>query len=185
MTARLHLDLACHALAAGGVIAYPTEGVWGLGCDPDNPEAVGDLLALKQRDWRKGLILIAHDFAALEPWLRTVSNSAMKRALATWPGPATWIFPCADDAPEWLTGEHDSLAVRVSAHPVVQRLCRGFGGAIVSTSANRSDAPPARSVAELRAQFRRRTPFIVPGALGGLEQPTPIRNVITGALLRR
>lgn len=185
MIATLREREAVRVLRDGGLVAYPTEGVWGLGCDPGNEDAVEDLLALKQRDWRKGLILVAHDFDALAPWLRPVSNSAMKRAFATWPGPATWVFPCADDAPMWLTGEHDTLAVRVSAHPVVQRLCRRFGGALVSTSANRSDAPPARSLDEVRAQFRRRTPFVVPGALGGLDQPTPIRNVITGAILRR
>lgn len=185
MIATVRVTAACHLLRAGGLIAYPTEGVWGLGCDPDNETAVAALLALKQRDWRKGLILVGADFDQLAPWLRSVSNSAMKRALATWPGPATWVFPCAEDAPLWLTGEQDSLAVRVSAHPVVQKLCRTFGGALVSTSANLADAPPARSVAELRAQFRGRTPLIVPGALGGLAQPTPIRNVITGAILRR
>lgn len=176
---------AAAVLRAGGLVAYPTEAVWGLGCDPENESAVMRLLALKERDWRKGLILVGSDFSMLEPYTAPVSNSALKRAFATWPGPATWVFPCDDYCPSFLTGEFDSIAVRVSAHPVVRLLCERFGGAVVSTSANRSGFPPARAAADVRLQFGRRAPFILPGALGGLENPTVIRNVITGAILRR
>lgn len=181
--ARLHAALC--ALRAGGVIAYPTEGVWGLGCDPRREAALLRLLALKRRDWRKGLVLIAADFAQLEPYVERPSKSALKRAFDTWPGPATWVFPCAADASPLLTGERHSIAVRVTAHPIAAELCAAFGGALVSTSANLADRPPARSATEVRLAFRNALDAIVPGALGGLDKPTPIRHVVSGMILRR
>ena len=180
--ARLHAAAA--ALRAGGVIAYPTEAVWGLGCDPDNAAACEQIFSLKRRDWRKGLILVGSEFEQFERYIRLPSNSALKRAFATWPGPYTWIFPCSDDAPMWLTGERDDIALRVSAHPTVRALCDRFGGAVVSTSANRAGREPARSATQVRLQFGQAAPVLIPGPLGGLSQPTPIRNVLTGAIIR-
>ncbi|MES0873077.1 L-threonylcarbamoyladenylate synthase [Sinimarinibacterium thermocellulolyticum] len=179
-----HLRRALDALADGGVIACPTEAVWGLSCDPLDRHAVLRLLDLKQRDWRKGLILVAAAFDDLPDFVELPSHNAMKRATATWPGPATWIFPAAPDAPRWLTGEHDGIAVRVTAHPLLRALCERFGP-LVSTSANRSGRPPARSITEVRLQFRDTLDAIVPGALGGLAKPTTIRDVQTGHILRR
>jgi len=176
---------ACTALSLGGVIAYPTEAVWGLGCEPRNQGAVDKLLALKRRDWRKGLILVAADFAQLEPFVQLPSRTAQRRAFSTWPGPSTWVFPASDHTPMWISGERDSVAIRVSAHPVVQALCRAYGGPIVSTSANRSSHPPARSASAVRLAFRRSLDALVPGALGTLEGPTVIRDVTSGLILRR
>jgi L-threonylcarbamoyladenylate synthase len=185
MIQRWHLNPALAALRRGGVIAYPTEAVWGLGCEPRNPNAVERLLQLKQRDWRKGLILIGADFSQLEPYVILPSRNAMKRALATWPGPATWVFPASNYAPLWITGEHDTIAIRVTAHPIASALCAAYGGAIVSTSANRSGREPARSATQVRLQFKNRIDALVPGALGGLDKPTTIRHVISGMILRR
>lgn len=175
---------AARALRAGGLIAYPTEAVWGLGCDPLNQAAVERLLALKRRDWRKGLILIADAFEALEPFVQLPSRSAQKRAFATWPGPATWIFPASNHCPMWISGDRDTVAIRVTAHPVAAALSRAFGGAIVSTSANLSGREPARSVSGVRLQLGPSVDAVVPGALGDLAGPTPIRDVISGYLLR-
>jgi L-threonylcarbamoyladenylate synthase len=179
------LRAACAALRAGGVIAYPTEGVWGLGCEPRNEYAVDRLLALKKRDWRKGLILIAADFDQLEPFVQLPSRTAQKRAFASWPGPATWVFPASDHTPLWISGDRDSVAIRVSAHPVVRELCAAYGGPIVSTSANRAGHPPARSATQVRLEFPGRLDALLPGALGGRDNPTPIRDVISGMILRR
>jgi L-threonylcarbamoyladenylate synthase len=176
---------AARALRAGGVVAYPTEGVWGLGCDPMNPAAVMRLLALKRRDWRKGLILIGADFEQLRPFVELPSKTAQKRAFATWPGATTWVFPASDAASMLLSGERDTLAIRVTAHPVARALCESFGGALVSTSANREGRPPARSATEVRRIFRDGIDALVPGALGGLPGPTVIRDVISGLILRR
>lgn len=179
-----HLRHAADAIARGGVIACPTESVWGLSCNPLDAAACQRLLRLKQRDWRKGLIIVAADFEQLPAWVALPSANSMKRAQASWPGPATWIFPIDDDAPAWVTGEHDGIAVRVTAHPVLRALCRRCGP-LVSTSANRSGLEPARSIHAVRRQFRDSLDYIVPGALGGLAKPTTIRDVSTGHILRR
>jgi len=183
---QLHLARAARALGDGGVIAYPTEAVWGLGCDPEDFAATVRLLALKQRPMEKGLILVAHDFAALRQYVEIPSNAALKRALASWPGPHTWVFPASDRAPLWITGAHPSIAVRVTAHPVAAALCARFGAPIVSTSANRAGQPPALSATQLRRAFRadRSVDAIMPGALGGLAAPTRIRNVVDGTIVR-
>lgn len=178
------LKNAVRALAGGGVIAYPTEGVWGLGCEPLNRHACERLLAMKQRDPAKGLILIAHDFEALADFVAPVEEKLLKKALATWPGAHTWIFPAGWAAPEWITGAHDGIAVRVTAHPVARALCRAYGGAIVSTSANVAGRPAARSALQVRRIFGGELDALVPGALGGARGATPIRDLRSDRSLR-
>lgn len=180
----VHLRLAARLLQAGGVIAYPTEGVWGLGCDPLNEAAVRRLLDLKQRPEAKGLIIIAASLPQVERWLGGLDAAQRAACAATWPGPFTWVVPAAH-APEWLRGKHDSVAVRVSAHPGVQALCNAFGGALVSTSANVSGKPPARDPLVLRQQFGRGLDYILPGRLGGDGKPSEIRDARTGIVLRK
>lgn len=181
----IHLALAVRSLRAGGVIAYPTEAVWGLGCDPWQRPAFERLLALKGRDPGKGVILIAASIDQVRPWLGRVPAERLPELLAGWPGPLTWVVLVGDEAPAWVRGRHASVAIRVSAHPVVQALCHAFGGPLVSTSANRSDRPPARDRARLRAEFGNALDYVLPGALGGLDRPTPIRDALSGAWLRR
>jgi len=185
MTISFQLRSAARTLRLGGLVAYPTEAVWGFGCDPQNSAAVTRLLALKRRDWRKGLILIGASFDQLEPYIQRPSNSAMKRAAASWPGPNTWVFPASDYTPPWVSGDHDSIAIRVTAHPVAAALCRAFGAPIISTSANRSTQPPALSATTVRLRFPKAIDFLVPGVTGGLDRPTPIRHVVSGLILRR
>ncbi len=180
-----HLRTAVTALAQGGVIACPTEAVWGLSCDPRNERACMALMALKQRDWRKGLILVAADFEQLQPYVELPSNNALKRATATWPGPATWVFPARQEVPLWLSGNQDTIAVRVTAHPVLRALSKRYGSALVSTSANPAGREPARSASEVRLYFKDRLDAILPGQLGGLAKPTTIRDVSSGHILRR
>ncbi|NKF21952.1 L-threonylcarbamoyladenylate synthase [Solimonas marina] len=180
-----HLRTAIAALDAGGVIACPTEAVWGLSCNPLDERACTRLLRLKHRPWEKGLILIASDFAQLEPFVEVPSNNALKRATATWPGPATWIFPASELTPMWISGDHDGVAVRVTSHPLMRALTKRYGGPLVSTSANPAGRDPARSAYEVRRYFRDRIDAVVPGALGGLAKPTTIRDVATGHILRR
>lgn len=180
----LRVRLAARTLRAGGIVAYPTEGVWGLGCDPENRHAVARLLELKRRDWRKGLILIAAEFAQLRSYVSSLPDAQLAPALATWPGPHTWLLPAAADAPPLVTGGRERIAVRVTAHPPAVALCRAFGGAIVSTSANLAGRPPARDAAQVRRQFGAGVDFIVRGELGGLSAPTPIRDLLTGAAIR-
>jgi L-threonylcarbamoyladenylate synthase len=177
-------EAAREALAGGGIVAYPTEAVFGLGCDPANPEALARLLALKGRDTAKGLILIAHAQAALEPWLAPLDNDMRARVDPTWPGPVTWLLPAASGVATALRGEHDTLAVRVTDHPVAAALCRAWGGPVVSTSANRAGGEPARSADEVRALFGDQLDLIIEGEVGGRDRPTTIRDGRTGQTLR-
>jgi L-threonylcarbamoyladenylate synthase len=177
------LARATAALRDGAVIAYPTEAVWGLGCDPFSEAAVERLLTLKGRSAAKGLILIAAGIDQVEPWLAALDDTQRAAVLATWPGPYTWVVP-APQAPRWLRGEHASLAIRVSAHPGVQALCRAWGGPLVSTSANRSGEAPLAGPADLHATFSDGLGYVLPGALGGDARPSEIRDAVTGAVLR-
>jgi L-threonylcarbamoyladenylate synthase len=180
------LDACVTALRNGGVVAYPTEAVYGLGCDPDNRSACERLFAIKRRPPSQGLLLIAAEFAPLQKYidLPAIPATALARALATWPGPHTWIFPRAADAPAWLAGQHAGIAVRVTAHAPAAGLCRAFGGALVSTSANRHGEPPARNFADAAAEFGDEVDALLNGPVGGLERPTPIRDAISGSIVR-
>lgn len=171
-------------LREGGVIAYPTEAVWGLGCDPANRRAVERLLALKARPMAKGLILVSGRPEDFRPWLDALPEEARQRVEASWPGPHTWLLPDPQALPVWVKGEHDKVALRLSAHPVVQALCRHFGGPIISTSANPAAQPPARSREAVLSYFGDALDGIAPGELGGLAQPTPIRDALTGEIIR-
>ncbi|CAI1176327.1 L-threonylcarbamoyladenylate synthase type 1 TsaC [Serratia proteamaculans] len=168
------------------VIAYPTEAVFGLGCDPDSEQAVNALLALKQRPWEKGLILIAADYAQLTPYIDDTVLSEQQRAtmFASWPGPVTWVIPARSETPRLLTGRFNSLAVRVSDHPLVQQLCRQFGKPLVSTSANLSGQEPCRSADEVQQQFGAAFPVLT-GSVGGRLNPSEIRDVLTGKQIRQ
>lgn len=180
------MDEAGAALRAGAVLAYPTEAVWGVGCDPADGAAVLRLLALKQRDVAKGLILIAAHFDQLRPWIAFDALTAQRQAvvLASWPGPHTWIVPASAAAPRWITGAHAGIAVRVSAHPVVAALCDAFGGALVSTSANPAGAAPPVRLQDFDPAFLDSLDGLVAGETGGLDRPTAIRDASTGEALR-
>lgn len=168
-----------------GVVACPTEAVWGLSCDPWSERACDTVLSLKSRSWDKGLILVAASEAQLAPFIDVPSKAVWKRAAVTWPGPATWVFPCTENTPMWISGDNDSVAVRITAHSGMRELCERFGGALVSTSANPSGREPALFPAQLRSYFGRDLDFILPGALGGYPKPTSIRDAATGHILRR
>lgn len=177
-------EAAVAALRRDGIVAYPTEAVYGLGCDPANADAVARLLELKQRPASKGLILIAADDAALRPWLAPIDADTEARIRPTWPGPTTWLLPAAEDCPAILRGDHETLAVRVTAHPVAAALCRAWGGALVSTSANLSGGDPVRDADAARKLFGASVDTVVEGEVGERERPTPIRDARTGRTLR-
>ncbi len=175
---------AVSALRQGGVIAYPTEAVYGLGCDPANHEAVARLFELKQRPPEQGVLLIAADFAQVEKFIGPVPAEALARARDTWPGPHTWVFPRSPSTPAWLAGAHAGIALRVTAHAPTIELCRAFGGAIVSTSANPHGVSPARSAADVRSAFGSELAYILDAPTGGLDRPTPIRDAVSGGTFR-
>jgi len=179
-----HLRSAVRTLRAGGVVAYPTEAVYGLGCDPFNELAVLRLLAIKGRSADKGLILIAANVDQLEPLLLSCSAETMAPVLASWPGATTWLLPSRPQAPAWLTGGRDCIAVRVTAHPLAASLCECFGAPLVSTSANPSGRPPARTALQTRRAFGNRVDYFLSGATAGAARPSEIRDARDGRLLR-
>jgi L-threonylcarbamoyladenylate synthase len=179
-----HLRQAVRCLRQGGLLAYPTESVWGLGCDPLNLGAVNRLLTLKQRPVEKGLILIAAHLADLEPFLAPLHQSVYNRVMADWPGPVTWLLPAQAWVPVELCGAHDTLAVRVTAHPLARALCDSFGGALVSSSANPAQRLPARDAQRVRRYFGNRIDHLLPGATGGASAPSEIRDARSGRVLR-
>lgn len=169
---------------SGGVIAYPTEAVFGLGCNPDDPDAVERLLEIKQRNSDEGLIVIAAHIDQLDKYLAPLSETARNRLLKTWPGPQTWLIPATATTPKWLTGRHRTIAVRVTAHPVASALCRKLGSGLVSTSANLSGFRPARDPRTVRHMLGSELDYILGGRVGDLASPTPIKDLMSGKLLR-
>jgi len=173
------------ALKKEQVIAYPTESVFGLGCDPDSQKAVNNLLLLKQRPQKKGLILIAASYQQLQPYINDeqVSTEQREKIFTSWPGHLTWVFPTSIQTPSWLSGEFNSLAVRVSAHPVVRQLCSCFGKPLVSSSANITGQTPCRTSREVVLQFGHQL-SVLSGNVGGHLKPSEIRDALTDRLIR-
>ena len=178
------IRLAVEKLGKGGIIACPTESVYGLSCDPLNQAAIERLLALKQRPDTKGFILIACSIEQLEPFV-TIPDRRRAEIEQGWPGPITWVLPAREGLPAWIGGGRDSIAARVTAHPIMAEICALYGGCLVSTSANLSGLPPARNPAQVRKQFDDLLDMILGGKLGGLARPTPIRDAVSGKFIRR
>ncbi|MDP2286656.1 MAG: L-threonylcarbamoyladenylate synthase [Pseudohongiella sp.] len=187
---KLAAKIAAYRLMRGGVIAYPTEAVWGLGCDPENEQACLELLQIKQRPIQKGMILIAGCIEDFESILTVLPPDQYRVLELAWQqqrktGAVTYLVPdILDQVPYWIKGSHSSVALRVSDHPVVRSLCKEFGGPLVSTSANKSGKLPARSKVIVEKYFGSQLDFIVPGQLGGASNPSKIIDFSTGQLVR-
>ncbi|GAA5524602.1 threonylcarbamoyl-AMP synthase [Microbulbifer aestuariivivens] len=181
---QLDVRFAARALAAGGVISHPTESVWGLACDPLNPDAVARLLQLKNRPLAKGLILVAGDSDAFGGLLENLSAEQRDKVTQTWPGPVTWLVPHFGRVPPWISGDHHSVALRCSNHPFTAALARAFGAPIVSTSANPGGCQPARSKYQVLRYFGDQLDFVGGGATGGRQSPSEIRDLVTGQVVR-
>ena len=182
MLAQLHASHALDALRLGQVLAYPTEEVYGLGCDPFNQQAVARILSLKGRKVSKGLIVLIAEWPQLFPLVGDFPLTQLEGVTETWPGPTTWIFPKSASMPTWLCGENNNIAVRMTAHPVARQLCRM--GPVVSTSANPQGQEPARSLEALEQLFPEGLDGVVVGELGKESQPSAIYDVLTGKRLR-
>lgn len=175
---------ATYHLAKGNIIAYPTEAIYGMGCDPQNLHAVRRLLQLKQRPWQKGLILIAANYDQLQPYLQPLSDEIKTKVFATWPGPVTWLLPARRRVSPLLRGQSHKLAVRITAHPLAKALCHHWRGAIVSTSANITQQQPAKTASQVRHTFGLDIDYIVNGPLGDRCRPSEIRDGVTDKVLR-
>lgn len=179
------IDPIIEAFSAGKIFVYPTEGVIGIGCDPDNEDAVKQVCALKQRPLHKGVILIADNYSQL---LKYVDDNAIpmdKRTeiFSSWPGANTWLLPKSKTAPAWITGEHNSIAVRVTAHKGVKALCQKLNSALVSTSANLAGEEACRTIVQAKAVFGDSVVYI-DGETDGNAKPSTIRDALSGQVIR-
>jgi len=178
----LFIDRAADVLLSGGVVAYPTEGVFGLGCLPDDDDALTRLLAIKQRDPAKGLILIAASNDQLRGWIDLGPDGSLPDPDPR--HPTTWIVPAGPRTHSLVQGDNAGIAVRITSNPVAAALCRAVGSPIVSTSANLSGRPVARNEFVLRRQFGGHVDYVVPGKCGPASGASEIRDFRSGKVLR-
>jgi L-threonylcarbamoyladenylate synthase len=178
------IQYAAKQLWQGGVVAYPTEAVWGLGCNPFNEHAVMRLLEMKNRPVGKGLILLAADISLFEPFISHLNDIQRQRIKNTWPGPVTWLVPKNHLIPKWISGDYTSVALRVTDHPVAAGLSRAFGAPIVSTSCNPQGREPARTAFDVRRYFGDELDAITSGTVGKRATPSEIRDLINGQIVR-
>lgn len=180
------IPCAVSAIQSGGVVAYPTEAVYGLGCDPKNLSAIERILDIKQRPKKSGFILLAANQAMLRDWVDydALTEIQQQQLNDTWPGPLTWICPAKTGLSPLLTGQFSTVAVRVTAHPLAASLSEAVGHPIISTSANLSGHPPALSAIDVSTIFDNAVNYILEGELGGQSKPTEIRDLATGQVIR-
>ena len=181
MALHVPIQRAGRILRSGGVVAYPTEGVFGLGCIPYDADAVIRILSIKKRSPALGLVLIAAKMEQFEDWVDLPGASGLQ---SNSDRPITWIVPARQHVPYWITGEHAGLAVRITTHPVAASLCEAADSALVSTSANVAGSPPARSAFVLRRRFSGLVDCIVPGQCGPATGPSEIRDLRSGKVIR-
>lgn len=177
------LSLARRVIAADGVIAYPTESCFGLGCDPRSPRAIRRVCAVKRRSRAKGLILIASDVRQLAPFVEPSALTDLSRFQPFWPGPYTFLLPASRKVHPWLRGRHRQIAVRITNHPLAAGLCQALGSALVSTSANLSGKVSLKSAAQCRQAFGSRI-MVMPGLIGFARKPSTIIDAASGKILR-
>lgn len=203
-TATTSVIQAANCLKAGQLLAYPTESVWGIGCDPYNEAAVQQILAIKNRPQSKGMIVITDSVARLAPLLALLDEGQRDPILKSWQTDSehtdpqykqahTWLLPIsqtlATTIPPWITGQHPTVAVRVIAHPIVRELCQQLVsaqnpfGLLVSTSCNPSGQPPASTFSEAYAYFGEQISYLQAETLG-YTLPSQIRDAMTGLILR-
>ena len=177
------IQQALRHVLTGGVLAYPTEAVWGLGCCLDDEAAVAHLLALKGRPVHKGVILVSGNAAHFEFLLKHCTAEQRARMQASWPGPNTWLVPHHNLVPAWISGRHTTVAIRVSEHPIIGALTAALGGPLVSTSANPQGLAPARTALRSRVYFGSAVHYCI-GAVGRSNNPSQIRDLISGQIIR-
>lgn len=182
--APLKSRLASRILLRGGVIAYPTEGVWGFGCLPRNEQGARRILKIKGRSAAKGMILVAARISQFSDYIEGLTQDQLDLLAASWPGPVTWLVPDNGSTPEWIVGDHDTVALRVSAHPIIQSICTQTKSALISTSANIAGRAPAQNSLQIRRSFGNVLDYIYPGELSQPGKPTEIRHLVDNSVVR-
>ena len=183
-TSAWNIRHAVHVLRRGGLIAYPTEAVFGLGCLPDKTQTIKKLLQLKQRPIEKGLILLAADLSQLAPYITPLEQDVEQKIQSGWPGPTTWVVPTPSRTSPLIRGKFHSIAIRVSAHPIVRELCRQCNSPIISTSANMTGQNMSYSAFDVRLRFKDQLDCILNAPLGDSDKPSVIRDAMSERVIR-
>lgn len=169
-------------LRQGGVLAYPTEAVYGLGCDAYNQTAVELIRSLKGRESNKGFIVLIADWSQLSALIAPLTEEQHARVHATWPGFVTWVFPAAPQLPRWISGDQNTIAIRMSTHPIARALATL--SPLISTSANFTGQSPAVTQEQIIQQFPTGIDALVEGTLGSCSKPSKIYDLQSGRRLR-
>ncbi len=175
---------ASQILHSSGVIAYPTETVWGIGCDPQQPSALSRVIELKNRDAKKGLILIAGKIEQFDFLLHDLPQEQYIKLQNSWPGAVTWLVPHNNRVHPLIHGQFSTVAIRVSSHKMVEQLCEEFGGPIVSTSANLAGQSTIKNAIQAHKFLGHDLDFILQGSLGNVSNPSRIIDLKSGRILR-
>ncbi|NQY41922.1 MAG: threonylcarbamoyl-AMP synthase [Legionellales bacterium] len=179
------ISSSVQVLKDGSLIIYPTESVFGLGCDPFNKTAVASLLQLKKRSQSQGLILIASNWLQVENLIKPISKEQYAKVIASWPGNVTWVFSKSSIVPDWISGIYDTIAIRVPDHEIARKICEQFDGPIVSTSANISGEGPCKSLDEVYKKFSLEDiGYVLPFEIGNYQYPSTIIDLQSGKVLR-
>lgn len=176
--------LVANKLHSGDVIAYPTEGVWGLGCLPENESATMRILTLKNRSWEKGLILLGSSLKQLQPYV-LLSDHECEVLESTIGQGVTYLVEKSEKVPAWISGTHHKVAVRLTNHITVRGICESVSQPIVSTSANIAGRPAAKTRMQLLSSFGQQIDYIVPGQLGGRHGASEIIDLESGNVIRQ
>lgn len=175
---------AVTALKNNGVIAYPTEAVYGFGCDPHSEIAVRKLNHIKQRADNKGYILLAAEVQQILPYIALSLDDMPTAVLDSWPGHVTWIFPASVQAPASVIHPDKTVAVRVTAFPTARALINAFGKPIISTSANLAGMAPLTQAEQVTTLFDKQVDYIMQAPVGNATRPSEIRQALTGKIIR-
>jgi len=182
MSINFKIRYAASVIRNSGIISYPTESVYGLGCDPLSQDAVERILTIKQRPVEKGLIIVASTLDQLKFY--TTLSTENEKKISSHKSPMTWLVKKSAHTPSWISGKHNKIAIRISKHPLVQAICTQLNQPIVSTSANPAGLRPASNNLESRRYFGDEIDYYLSGDTGILGKPTPITDIETGALIR-
>ncbi len=173
---------AAHVIRDGGIIAYPTDTIYGLGCDPYNAQAVHNINLLKQRPLNKQFILLAGDIEQIKPLI--ILDKKQQTKIMHTSEPTSWIADASPQAPAWLTEQYNTLSIRISNHATVKKLCAALGHAIISTSANPSEKKPARNSLELHQYFHGRIDKILASQQKLSARPSKIIRLCDNRVIR-
>ncbi len=183
MLTRWRLQCIDQALTQGGIIAYPTESVYGLGCDPEQPLALERLLNVKRRSFHKGLIILISNIDQALPYIQPLNEQQTRLILKNNARATTWLIPRSDHLPELLYGQSDRIAIRLTRHPIAKSICDYTDKALVSTSCNLSGKPPMKYAFEARNKMSAHIDQVVAGECEQ-QSPSKIIDLLTGNIIR-